>query len=84
MILYDIIPDKSLPFELVNKVMTKKALRDLINESHRKAGIKATVILADRLKDLGYKYATLSGISIAMKDMVIPIGKRNHHQRGGK
>ncbi|HKI50113.1 MAG TPA: DNA-directed RNA polymerase subunit beta', partial [Desulfobacteria bacterium] len=75
MILYDILPDKSLPFELVNKVMTKKALRELINESHRKVGIKATVILADRLKDLGYKYATLSGISIAMKDMVIPSEK---------
>ena len=74
-ILYDIIPDKSLSFELVNKIMTKSALRHLINESHRKAGIKATVILADRLKDLGYKYATLSGISIAMKDMVIPSKK---------
>jgi len=62
----------SLPFSLVNRVMTKKELRTLINESYRNAGIKATVILADRLKDIGYKYATLSGISIAMKDMVIP------------
>ncbi|EFK10502.1 DNA-directed RNA polymerase, beta' subunit [delta proteobacterium NaphS2] len=76
-ILYEIMPDKSLSFELVNQVMTKKALRNLINESHRKAGIKATVILADRLKDLGYKYATHSGISIAMKDMVIPSGKES-------
>ena len=74
-ILYEIIPDKSLPFELVNKIMTKTALRHLINESHRKVGIKSTVILADRLKDLGYKYATISGISIAMKDMVIPSSK---------
>ncbi len=74
-LLYEIIPDKSLPFELVNKIMTKTALRHLINESHRKVGIKATVILADRLKDLGYKYATISGISIAMKDMVIPSNK---------
>ncbi|MCG6880540.1 MAG: DNA-directed RNA polymerase subunit beta' [Deltaproteobacteria bacterium] len=74
-ILYEVMPDKSLSFELVNQIMTKKALRNLINESHRKAGIKATVILADRLKDLGYKYATHSGISIAMKDMVIPSGK---------
>ncbi|MCD6295481.1 MAG: DNA-directed RNA polymerase subunit beta', partial [Deltaproteobacteria bacterium] len=49
-ILYEIIPDKNLSFELVNKVMTKTALRHLINESHRKVGIKATVILADRLK----------------------------------
>ncbi len=62
----------SLPFSLVNRVMTKKELRTLINESYRKAGIKDTVILADRLKDIGYKYATVSGISIAMKDMVIP------------
>ena len=74
-ILYEIIPDKKLSFELVNKVMTKTALRHLINESHRKVGIKATVILADRLKDIGYKYATISGISIAMKDMVIPSEK---------
>lgn len=74
-ILYEIIPDKSLPFELVNKIMTKSALRHLINESHRKVGIKSTVILADRLKDIGYKYATISGISIAMKDMVIPSSK---------
>jgi len=74
-ILYEIIPDKKMSFELVNKVMTKAALRHLINESHRKAGIKATVILADRLKDLGYEYATRSGISIAMKDMVIPSEK---------
>ena len=85
-ILYEIIPDKSLwkkkcerepfvLFDLVNKIMTKSALRHLINESHRKVGIKATVILADRLKDIGYKYATISGISIAMKDMVIPSSK---------
>jgi DNA-directed RNA polymerase subunit beta' len=74
-LLYEIIPEGTIPFELVNKVMTKKELRFLINESHRKAGIKSTVILGDRLKDIGYKYATLSGISISMKDMVIPSAK---------
>jgi len=83
-LLYDIIPEKTLPFELVNKVMTKKELRFLINESHRKAGIKATVILGDRLKDIGYKYATLSGISISMKDMVIPSGKERIIQEAEK
>jgi len=72
--LYEILPE-SLPFELLNKVMSKKELRNLINESYRRAGIKTTVILADRLKDMGYKYATLSGISISMKDMVIPSKK---------
>ena len=74
-LLYEIMPERTIPFELVNKVMTKKELRFLINESHRKAGIKSTVILGDRLKDIGYKYATLSGISISMKDMVIPSAK---------
>jgi len=73
-ILYEILPE-SLPFSLMNKVMTKRELRILINESYRRAGIKSTVILADRLKDMGYKYATLSGISISMKDMVIPSNK---------
>ena len=73
-ILYEILPE-ALPFALINKVMTKKELRILINESYRRAGIKSTVILADRLKDMGYKYATLSGISISMKDMTIPSRK---------
>ena len=40
--------------------------------AYREAGIKATVLLADRLKDLGYHYATRSGVSISLSDMVIP------------
>lgn len=79
-LLSEILPE-SLPFSLINKVMSKKELRSLINESHRRAGIKATVILADRLKDIGYKYATLSGISISMKDMVIPSKKEKIIER---
>ena len=73
-ILYELLPE-TLPFALINKIMTKKELRILINESYRRAGIKATVILGDRLKDMGYKYATLSGISISIKDMTIPSKK---------
>jgi DNA-directed RNA polymerase subunit beta' len=73
-LLYEIIPEQ-IPFSFINKVMTKKTLRMLINESYRRLGIKATVILSDRLKDLGYRYATLSGISISIKDMTIPSRK---------
>ena len=73
-LLYEVLPG-NLPFSVVNKAMTKKELRNLVNESYRQEGIKATVILSDRLKDIGYKYATLSGISLAMKDMVIPTQK---------
>ncbi|TET94862.1 MAG: DNA-directed RNA polymerase subunit beta' [Desulfobacteraceae bacterium] len=70
-ILYEVFP-KRLPFETVNSVIAKKGLKDIISECYRTLGTKATVILADRLKDIGYKYATISGISIASKDMVTP------------
>jgi DNA-directed RNA polymerase subunit beta' len=73
-LLYEVIPEE-IPFSFINKPMTKKTLRMLINESYRRLGIKATVILSDRLKDLGYRYATLSGISISIKDMTIPSRK---------
>ena len=73
-LLSEILPE-SLPFALINKNMSKKELRLLINESYRRVGTKSTVILADRLKDIGYKFATLSGMSISMKDMVIPSEK---------
>jgi len=73
-LLYEVLPG-SLPFANINKVMTKKELRNLVNESYRRDGIKSTVILSDRLKDTGYKYATLSGISISMNDMTIPAKK---------
>ena len=73
-LLYEVLPG-NLPFANINKVMTKKELRNLVNESYRREGIKSTVILSDRLKDIGYKYATLSGISISMNDMTIPAKK---------
>ena len=44
----------------------------MIDTCYRTAGVKATVILADKLKDTGYHYATRSGISISIKDMTIP------------
>ncbi len=82
-LLHEILP-QPLSFSLVNKVLTKKELRFLINESHRRAGIKATVIFADKLKDVGYKYATQSGISISMKDMVIPSNKQEIIEKAEK
>ncbi|MBI5014097.1 MAG: DNA-directed RNA polymerase subunit beta' [Deltaproteobacteria bacterium] len=72
--LYDIVPTE-IPFSEVNKVMKKSALAKLIDLAFRHAGGKATVIFADRLKDLGYAAATRAGISISIKDMVIPAEK---------
>ena len=73
-ILYEVIP-KEIQFSYVNKVMTKKEVGRLIDISYRNAGDKATVILADKLKNLGYKYATSAGISISIQDMRIPSNK---------
>ncbi len=73
-LLYEIVPPQ-IPFSEVNHVMKKKELGNLIDLSYRLAGNKATVIFADRLKDMGYSYATKAGASIALKDMVIPASK---------
>jgi DNA-directed RNA polymerase subunit beta' len=59
-------------FELINKVMDKKTIAQLVDKCYREAGEKSTVILSDRLKDLGFYYATLGGISICIDDMKIP------------
>src|SRR2546427_8522830 len=73
-LLYDIVPAE-IPFSEVNRVMKKKELGALIDVAYRKAGNKATVIFADRLKDLGFEYATRAGISIGVQDMAIPAAK---------
>uniref|UniRef100_UPI00405754CA DNA-directed RNA polymerase subunit beta' n=1 Tax=Candidatus Electronema sp. TaxID=2698783 RepID=UPI00405754CA len=70
----DLLPEK-LPFAVVNKELSKKELSFLIDYTYRHAGTKDTVILADRIKDLGYEQATRAGISICINDMKIPVNK---------
>jgi len=79
-LLGELLPD-SVKFEEVNKVLTKKALATLIDHTYRHAGTKDTVILADRLKDTGYEYATRAGISICINDMKIPLEKENYVEK---
>lgn len=64
-----------IPYSLVNKVQDKKSLRGLIDFVYRNIGPKSTVILADRLKDIGYKYSTEGGLSISIDAMIIPSSK---------
>src|SRR5499426_1661810 len=73
-LLREIVPDE-IPFSVINRVMDKKALGELIDQAYRRLGNKATVILADRLRSLGYQYATHAGISICVDDMQIPPDK---------
>ena len=70
-ILYEIVPN-SLPYSHVNKVMKKKELENLVNACYREAGNKETVLLADRIRTLGFEYATVAGISICVQDLQIP------------
>jgi DNA-directed RNA polymerase subunit beta' len=82
-LLSDILPRK-IPFSAINKVMDKKTLGNLIDICYRTSGEKETVLLADRLRSLGYGYATRAGISIAIKDMVIPERKQEFLERAQK
>jgi DNA-directed RNA polymerase subunit beta' len=70
-LLWNMLPDK-LPFAWFNKVLRKKELTELLDNSFRGYGNKVAVVLADRLKDIGYQFATAAGISISIKDMIIP------------
>jgi DNA-directed RNA polymerase subunit beta' len=74
LILREIVPDE-IPFEEYNRVLDKRALAELMDHSYRMAGNKRTVVLADRLRTLGFEYATKAGISICMQDMKIPSKK---------
>ncbi len=70
-ILSEIIP-AGIPYELVNQDLGKKAISNLINSCYRQVGLKETVIFADQLMYTGFRYSTVSGISICINDMVIP------------
>ena len=73
-LLSEILP-AGLPFDLINRNLKKKEISKLINAGFRKIGIRDTVILADSLKNIGYKFATKAGMSISVHDMKIPVEK---------
>lgn len=70
-LLLEILP-KGLSFDVFNKVLTKKEIARIVDFCYRKLGIKDTVIFADQLMYTGFKYSTISGISIGIDDLVIP------------
>jgi DNA-directed RNA polymerase subunit beta' len=65
----EIIPDE---IGFINKQVTKKYLNDLVLKCYHVVGLERTVVLLDALKETGFHYATLSGLSISMDDMIIP------------
>ena len=82
-ILAEILPPM-MPFADANKLMTKKEMSKLIDAVYRQAGHRETVTFLDKIKDLGFHYATRAGMSICIDNMHIPsrkedlIGKAQH------
>ena len=70
-LLSEILP-KGLPFDLINQDMTKKTISATINACYRALGLKETVVFADQLMYTGFAYATRSGVSFGIDDIVIP------------
>ena len=74
MLLKAVLPN-FVPAELWNRVMKKKAINELVDYVQKHGGIGITAGFLDRLKDLGFKHATESGVSISIDDIKIPEGK---------
>ena len=64
-----------VPFEIVNRLLTKKDIGDVIDEVYRHTGQKDTVLFADAIMSLGFRYAFKAGISFGKDDMIIPDSK---------
>jgi DNA-directed RNA polymerase subunit beta' len=75
-LLSEVLPE-GLPFRLINKTLTKKEISKLITACYHNVGLKETVIIADQLMYTGFAYATRSGISICVDDLVVPEQKES-------
>ena len=71
-ILNDALPE-GMPF--VNGLLKKKGIGQLVSYCNQKFGLEVTVKMLDRIKELGFQYATRSGLSVGLDDMVIPDSK---------
>jgi DNA-directed RNA polymerase subunit beta' len=72
-VLFNAILPPALQFR--NEPMKKKILSNLVAESYRQLGLAPTVEFLDRLKNAGFGFATLGGISIGIEDLYIPHAK---------
>ncbi len=76
LIISEILPKKEgVPFSLVNRLMKKKQISQVIDEVYRVCGGKETCIMVDRIMTLGYTYACKSGISFGKDDLIVPDSK---------
>ena len=76
MILSEILPrNPAVKFAMINRLLTKKEVTDLIDVVYRHCGQKDTVIFCDQIMKLGFSYACKAGISFGKDDLQIPDAK---------
>ncbi len=75
-LLANILPkNKDIKFSLIDRLLPKKIVSEIIDYVFRYTGQKSTVIFCDRLKDIGFKHAFKAGISFGKDDLIIPENK---------
>ena len=75
-LLANLLPkNKDIKFSLIDRLLPKKTVSEIIDSIFRFCGQKTTVIFCDHLKDLGFKHAFKAGISFGKDDLVIPANK---------
>ena len=77
-LLFKTVPkSENLPFDCINKILTKKEISNLLDIVYRFTGQKATCIFVDQIMNVGFKYAAKAGISFGKDDLVIPEEKNS-------
>ncbi len=77
MILGNVLPkNENIKFSIVNKILTKKDVSNIIDTVYRFCGQKETVLFADHIMQIGFKYAAIAGISFGKDDLIIPNDKQ--------
>ena len=77
-LLANLLPkNKDISFNLIDRVLPKKVVSEIIDIIFRFTGQKSTVIFCDKLKDLGFKHAFKAGISFGKDDLIIPNSKES-------
>ena len=75
-LLANVLPkNKDIKFSLIDRLLPKKMVSEIIDIVFRFTGQKSTVIFCDKLKDLGFKHAFKAGISFGKDDLIIPDNK---------
>lgn len=70
--------------EYINRLVDKKGLEKLITDFYKRFGTAVCSSIADEIKRLGFKYATLAGVSISVEDLKVPPAKKNIVSRATK